>query len=278
MEAFARGGWEAAFGTEHELARLIPFLSGFKGEMLVWGGFRSAPSVHGYRHDLWATRDGKDFRKVSDSVPYRVEIPDRFGPIIEFASPVVFQDSLWFIAGHPLESRVQVSGDAVQWSQVAQGETFPPRGHTNALAFKGRIWVFGGGASLGNRNTLHDVWSSADGRNWRREADGFDGADAMAVHGDTLWKTLGTRIESSTDGLNWNLQADVAGESSSIRLTLTVIDGQVVAFSDRSRAWYFDADRGSIRTVPFPSPPIGGTALFFRGRLYVLGQAGLRVL
>jgi hypothetical protein len=244
--------------------------------MLAWGGY--SYNRIGWRNDLWGTRDGETFRVLADSIPYwnrPIEIPRNR----EFASSVVFRDSLWLIAGDPLQAKVWVSADGVNWIRAAQGTTFPPRAETNSLVFKNRIWIFGGRTVGGNPSSFHDVWSSADGRDWRMEGEGYEGAGTLTVHRDTLWRAFASKIAFSVDGLNWIELADLSGRfPSGIGLTAILLDGQVVFFSNRSIAWYFDADQGRLREVPFPSPPILGTTLMYRGRLFVLGSSGMMVL
>ena len=67
---------------------------------------------------------------------------------------------------------VWVSAEGRNWIKVADAP-WSARTRHQMVVYQGRMYVLGGweGTSSSDGNSLNDVWSSADGKNWRREAD-----------------------------------------------------------------------------------------------------------
>ena len=93
-----------------------------------------------------------------------------------------------------------------------------------SAVFKGRIWMLGGGTYdtplTPTRKFHNDVWSSADGVDWKRHIENAPWRPRqyhdVAVWDDRLWVLEGYRIDSgnlkdvwhSTDGVHWREVAD----------------------------------------------------------------------
>jgi hypothetical protein len=112
------------------------------------------------------------------------------------------------------------------WRSVQPDPAFPGRFESALLVFKDRLWVFGGerqeylfGDEYGS--DLADVWSSADGVEWKKATDsaafGRRVHFASAAFAGKLWLIGGRRrvsakffsdIWSSEDGAVWNRVAD----------------------------------------------------------------------
>jgi len=69
-----------------------------------------------------------------------------------------------FLFNGLFQTKIWTSKDAINWSEVV-GHNFENRVYTDAAVFNDRIWVLGG--RQGNTR-LGDLWSSADGKTWRR--------------------------------------------------------------------------------------------------------------
>ena len=67
---------------------------------------------------------------------------------------------------------VWVSAEGRNWIKVADAP-WSARTRHQMVVYQGRMYVLGGwqGTSSSDGNSLNDVWSSADGKNWRPEAD-----------------------------------------------------------------------------------------------------------
>jgi len=67
------------------------------------------------------------------------------------------------------------STDGAVWAQVAAHAPWSPRGMIQgSVVFKGRMWLLGGGTydtpAHPTRLFYNEVWSSADGVHWRKDA------------------------------------------------------------------------------------------------------------
>ncbi len=93
---------------------------------------------------------------------------------------VVFNDRMWLMGGwyngrlpgHGASNEVWSSTDGVNWEQATEQAGWSPRLAAGAVVFKGRMWILGGTEDyyFGDDTSLkNDVWSSADGKDWRRE-------------------------------------------------------------------------------------------------------------
>ena len=91
------------------------------------------------------------------------------------AAGAVFQGRMWLLGGVEryydgtpahLRSDVWSSADGKHWKQETAQAPWAPRAYHAAVAFRDRLWVFGGGNYLPEYEALNDVWSSADGVHW----------------------------------------------------------------------------------------------------------------
>ena len=140
-----------------------------------------------------------------------------------------------------------------RWVQVTGQAPFAPRDGAGALVFGGRMWLIGGWNPGDKvyfpRICNNEVWSSADGREWRLERansfldEGFDaGADwegrhtaGYAVHRGRMWIVGGdanqghyqSDVWSSADGRAWervNAGKDVPWGPRALHYTLVHAD------------------------------------------------------
>ena len=94
------------------------------------------------------------------------------------------------------------------WTQVTAAAPWAGRAYHTAVSFKNRIWIMGGDTP----NSMRDVWSSSDGREWRLEADELSwadwiGAETVVVLDNKLWLvdtwSATGAVWNSPDGVNW---------------------------------------------------------------------------
>jgi len=92
----------------------------------------------------------------------------------------VFRGRMWHLGGwyngrlpgHSASNQVWASENGTDWEQVAEAAPWSARLAGVALEFKDRLWLLGGTENyyFGDESSLkNDVWSSADGREWRLE-------------------------------------------------------------------------------------------------------------
>jgi hypothetical protein len=108
---------------------------------------------------------------------------------------------------------------AYRWQCITDSAAFAPRDGAGALVFHDRMWLLGGW-NPGDKEHFplicnSEVWSSADGRDWRREllAAPWEGRHTAgyAVHDDAMWIIGGDcnqghyqdDVWRSADGINW---------------------------------------------------------------------------
>jgi hypothetical protein len=122
--------------------------------------------------------------------------------------------------GNGYHNDVWTSPDGVTWKLVAKSTAWSHRNAGAVTVFKDRIWQIGGGVIDGvrdpNPNSRNEIWSTADGVNWRREAtrisdDGRYVGGSVAVWADKLWLVgvnRGNEFQSgvlySDDGKKWS--------------------------------------------------------------------------
>jgi hypothetical protein len=129
----------------------------------------------------------------------------------------------WFngrLPGHGASSEVWSSTDGAKWEQVTKKAGWSPRIAAGAVAFKDRMWILGGTENyyFGDEKSLrNDVWSSADGKEWKRETAAAPWSprayQAAVVHGGKIWVFGGGNyvpkyhalndIWCSSDGVKW---------------------------------------------------------------------------
>jgi hypothetical protein len=170
----------------------------FADRLWVIGG----DCLQGFYHiDVWSSADGANWELECDAVPW--------GPRC-LHTALAFDGYLWVVGGQTLPqfapaperafSDVWRSRDGRHWELVADGLSWGPRASIVGSAVKGgRMWLLGGGiygtpASPGS-TFFNDVWSSADGVDWRCECEEAPWAPrryhSVAVFDRKLWVVAG---------------------------------------------------------------------------------------
>lgn len=169
--------------------------------------------------DVWSSPDGKTWDLVTREAPWKHS---------DLPMTVVFDDRMWLLGGwyngrlpdHSASNEVWSSRDGRTWEQVTDHAGWSPRLAAGAVAFLGRLWILGGTEDyyFGDDASLrNDVWSSADGKEWRRDVASAPWAPrayhAAVVHNDRIWVLGGGNyvpryqarndVWSSADGTHW---------------------------------------------------------------------------
>lgn len=141
---------------------------------------------------------------------------------------LVFDNKMWIIGGLSCcggrYNDVWYSEDGETWVEATSNAGFSPRGAHSSVVFDNKMWVFGGNESFSSGREFSDVWYSEDGVTWveaTSDADFgprfnqkslvFDGKIWMFGGNDADNSYSNRQIWNSTDGISWNLIADVAG-------------------------------------------------------------------
>ena len=127
-----------------------------------------------HQNDVWNSEDGVRWELVNDEVPWAPRA---------LHYTVVFHDRIWVMGGQTMPvfaggqeifyNDVWNSEDGVTWDQVTDCAPWAPRGMIGGGAvLQDRMWILGGGTydtpTMPTRDFYNDVWSSADGINWKQ--------------------------------------------------------------------------------------------------------------
>ncbi len=142
---------------------------------------------------------------------------------------VSFNNKIWVIGGYTPPNvqygDVWNSEDGKVWTRVTASAGFSSRNSFACVVFNNKIWVIGGFSSLYPNDPnayLNDVWSSADGKTWTKEAKAPfypRRGHACFVHDNQIWVAGGNAnatnwianvsdVWSSPDGVNWTRKAE----------------------------------------------------------------------
>jgi hypothetical protein len=192
----------------------------FKDKMWIIGG---DPIQGHYQYDVWNSDDGKNWTWVNKDHP----VP--WGPRVLFYT-VVFENKIWIIGGQTLPqfapaneifySDIWNSADGINWTRIVpELPSWPARGMIGgSVVFKNRIWILGGGTydtqTNKTRDYYNDVWSSADGVNWKLHTESAPWAPReyhdVAVFDGKMWILEGcdkrnrNDVWCSDNGTDWH--------------------------------------------------------------------------
>ena len=182
----------------------------YGGKLWVIGGDIAGASAT-MVNDVWSTTDGTTWVQATANAAFSTR---------EGHGAVVLNNAMWVTggdAGSATFADTWKSTDGVTWSpQQPVGTSFSARTHHGAAVLNGRMYVIGGAAGpYFGAEAYNDVWSSADGTNWRRDtpAAGFAARSIFAtfVHNNELWLAGGlgsgpfNDVWRSSDGVNWKV-------------------------------------------------------------------------
>ena len=190
-----------------------------------------------------------------------------------------------------------------RWAQVTLEAPFAARDGAGALSFRGRMWLLGG---WNPKDKVHfpricnsEVWSSADGLDWRleiREAP-WEGRHTAgyAVHQDRMW-ILGADanpghyqndVWSSADGVHWDLVCDRVPWGDRVLHYTVAHNGRIRVMGGQTMgkkvpgpdAFYNDvwcSEDGHhwdqvLGHTPWPPRGMIGGGAVFQGRIWLLG-------
>lgn len=189
----------------------------FNNQLWILGGwfdsFSAAP------RDVWSSSDGRGWKRVTEEAPWKHS---------DLPMTTAFNGRMWLMGGwyngrlpgHGAGNEVWSSLEGIAWEPAAAHAGWSPRLASGLVVFKGRMWLLGGTEDyyFGDEKSLkNDVWSSADGKNWKLEAERAPWSPrayhAAVVHDDKIWVLGGGNyvptyqalndVWSSSDGIHW---------------------------------------------------------------------------
>jgi hypothetical protein len=184
----------------------------YAGKLWVIGGDVASGSPNDtYANDVWYTADGATWTNASANAAF---------PAREGHSVAVLNGSMWLIGGDTggaVLADVWKSTDGVTWTQQPPvGTSFSARTTHGTAVLNGRLYVVGGAAGTAYGVTQYnDVWSTADGTNWRLDtgAASFSARSmfALIAHNNELWLSGGfaagllNDVWRSSDAVSWRV-------------------------------------------------------------------------
>lgn len=189
----------------------------FQDRLWILGGWFDSYSAP--PRDVWSSPDGQTWTLAVQEAPWKYS---------DLPMTLTFKDRMWMmggwyngrLTGHGASSEVWSSADGVNWEQATRQAGWSPRIAAGAVVFQDRMWVLGGTENyyFGDETSLkNDVWSSADGREWKLETEHAPWSPrayhAAVVHAGKLWVLGGGNyvpqyqalndVWCSADGVHW---------------------------------------------------------------------------
>jgi hypothetical protein len=149
---------------------------------------------------------------------------------------------------------------ALDWVKVSNEAGWQPRDSQGEVAYKGRLWIFGGWFNSFEAPP-RDVWSSADGKSWQlvEKSAPWKHSDLSmsVVFRDKMWfmggwyngrlpgHSASNQVWSSTDGVKWEQVTSDAGWTPRITAGLVVFKGKMWILGGTEN--YYFGDKSSVK-------------------------------
>ena len=193
----------------------------YQDQLWILGGWVASDKPN--PRDVWRSPDGVEWTCTVEEAPWEHS---------DLSPSMVFNDRMWLMGGRKLpgkenSNKVWSSVDGTEWVLETDDPGWCPRVSASFAVFKDRMWLMGGTENFyedTDETLKNDVWSTADGREWRLEIE--NAAWAKRTHAQTvvfdgkLWIMGGGRwnpetipmndVWCSEDGVNWTQVTDAA--------------------------------------------------------------------
>lgn len=183
----------------------LPMTVAFQNRMWMMGGwYNGRLKGHGATNEVWSSKDGETWELTAKNAGWSPRIA---------AGAVVFQNKMWILGGTEnyyfgddasLKNDVWSSSDGKTWKLETANAPWSARAYHAAVAFDGKLWVFGGGNYVPKYAANNDVWSSSDGVKWERVTVAAPWSPRLwfssVVYRDRMWAIGGW---SNNPSKNW---------------------------------------------------------------------------
>ena len=193
----------------------------FRNQLWIMGGWFTARDPN--PRDVWTSADGKTWTQVQPQAPWEYS---------DLPGSLVFKNRMWMLGGRKVpgtdcSNEVWSTKNGKDWKLVNPAASWPKRLGAGAVVFKNRMWMLGGTSDFYQNNDstlMNDVWSSADGIQWRLETAAapwpkrahfqavvFDGKIWVMGGGMRAPKAEARNdVWCSSDGIHWELVTENA--------------------------------------------------------------------
>lgn len=228
----------------------------FDDHLWILGGWFTPQTPN--PRDVWKSPDGKQWQCMTEQAPWEHS---------DLPAALPFKNRLWLMGGRKLpgaenSNKVWSSPNGKDWTLECESAGWSPRVSPCHVVFKDRMWIFGGTDNFyeDTDETMHnDVWSTADGKNWKLEVENAQWPKRTHAQGivfnNKIWILGGGRwhpetvplndVWCSDDGVNWRLVTDNAAwnkrmwfDSVVYRDRLWVIGGWSKDHGNFGDVWY----------------------------------------
>jgi len=148
------------------------------------------------------------------------------------------------LKGHSASREVWSSADGAAWTQATDAAPWSARCAGAVVEHRGRMWLLGGIENYyfgDERSVKNDVWSSADGKEWRQETAAAPWAprayhQAVSLNGRLYVLGGGNYVPkhfakndvwSSADGVNWTCETEAAPWAARLWFSAAVYRGRM---------------------------------------------------
>lgn len=198
--------WDKVAATSPWKHSDLPMTLTFRDRMWTMGGWYNGrlPDASA-SNEVWSSTDGAKWTQETAAAGWSPRLA---------AGSAVFKDRVWILGGNEkyyfgdaktLKNDVWSSKDGKTWERATENAGWTPRAYHQAVTFKGKLFVLGGGNYLPQYEVRNDVWSSEDGVTWTQLTDKAPWSPRIwhsaVVYRDRIWVMGGW---SNKPYKNWN--------------------------------------------------------------------------
>jgi len=229
----------------------------------------------------WFSQDGKEWTK---------------SPLTNILKNNAFLDYVWFknalyslgifegnVEHYTFSTTISRTSDMRTWQTLATESNLPKRFFYHPFVFKDKLWIIGGNDGrnqFDGANNFSDIWNSADGVQWIKQADnlpfGKRENSQFVLFKDKIYM-LNNDVWSSTDGLQWTKVTDRLAKENIFGYAAIVYDDKI---------WLLGCNRDGVfqsqvlvsndgqtwETQSAPWTPRGAaTACIFKNKIFMTG-------
>lgn len=183
----------------------LPMTLVFRDRMWLMGGwYKGRLPGHSAGNQVWSSTDGVEWDLASPAAGWTPRLA---------AACVEFRGRMWILGGSEnyyfgddksLKNDVWSSDDGKTWKLETAAAPWSPRAYHQAVVMGDRLYVMGGGNYVPSYHAKNDVWSTADGVEWRRETEAAPWHERLwfsaAVYRGRMWVVGGWSNQPSR---NW---------------------------------------------------------------------------
>lgn len=171
---------------------------------LMGGWYNGRLPGHSAGNSVWSSVDGIEWKQETDKAGWT---PRLASALVTFRGRMFLlggTENYYFGDASSLKNDVWSSENGIDWKLETAAAPWAPRAYHQAAVLNDRLYVFGGGNYVPEYVAFNDVWSTADGVNWRQETEAAPWHSRLwfssVVYRDHIWVLGGW---SNNPSQNW---------------------------------------------------------------------------